>query len=129
MTQLARRCRAFQSAAQDPHGASVRPRGVVACCAGGGQDPGARARAALAAITVSAAILLGGGSPADAVLSSPNAKISRTVDSALRRSIPAFNPEVKVVQDQLERIAYYLRIPQTTTTTTAGGTFPSAPWP
>ena len=29
--------------------------------------------------------------PAHALLRSPNAKIARTVDAALRRSIPAFN--------------------------------------
>ncbi|GAX77222.1 hypothetical protein CEUSTIGMA_g4668.t1 [Chlamydomonas eustigma] len=50
--------------------------------------------------------------PAHAILSSPNAQIARTVDAALRRSIPAFNPDVAKVQSSLEDIQYLLRIPQ-----------------
>eukprot|EP00798_Chlamydomonas_sp_ICE-L_P006267 gene6267-2895_t len=49
---------------------------------------------------------------AAALLSSPNAQVSRTVDAALRRSIPAFNPELKNAQKSLEDITYLLRIPQ-----------------
>lgn len=53
------------------------------------------------------------GTPlAQAVLNSPNANIPRTVDSALRRSIPAFNEDVLSIQKRLEDIAYKLRIPQ-----------------
>ncbi|WIA35054.1 hypothetical protein OEZ86_003543 [Tetradesmus obliquus] len=47
-----------------------------------------------------------------AVLNSPNARIPRTVDAALRRSIPAFNPQVQAMQRSLEDVAYLLRIPQ-----------------
>ena len=36
--------------------------------------------------------------PALAVLNSPNASIPRTVDAALRRSIPAFNTDVLTIQ-------------------------------
>ena len=36
----------------------------------------------------------------------------RTVDAALRRSIPATNPDIKQVQRNLEDIAFKLRIPQ-----------------
>lgn len=49
---------------------------------------------------------------AQAVLNSPNAQIARTVDAALRRSTPAFNEQVKDVQDKLENIQFQLRIPQ-----------------
>lgn len=49
---------------------------------------------------------------AQAVLNSPNAQIARTVDAALRRSTPAFNAQVKEVQDRLENIQFQLRIPQ-----------------
>eukprot|EP00197_Chlamydomonas_leiostraca_P002218 CAMPEP_0202859684 /NCGR_PEP_ID=MMETSP1391-20130828/1691_1 /ASSEMBLY_ACC=CAM_ASM_000867 /TAXON_ID=1034604 /ORGANISM="Chlamydomonas leiostraca, Strain SAG 11-49" /LENGTH=376 /DNA_ID=CAMNT_0049538739 /DNA_START=202 /DNA_END=1332 /DNA_ORIENTATION=+ len=49
---------------------------------------------------------------ASAVLNSPNAQIARSVDAALRRSIPAFNPEVKELQTNLEEVAFLLRIPQ-----------------
>ena len=36
----------------------------------------------------------------------------RSVDAALRRSIPAFNKDVKEVQARLEDVAFKLRIPQ-----------------
>lgn len=36
--------------------------------------------------------------PAEAVLSAPNARIARSVDAALRRSIPAFNENVRIIQ-------------------------------
>ena len=36
----------------------------------------------------------------------------RSVDAALRRSIPAFNKDVKDVQTRMEDNAYKLRIPQ-----------------
>lgn len=38
--------------------------------------------------------------------------VCRSVDAALRRSIPAFNKDVKDVQNRLEAIAFQLRIPQ-----------------
>lgn len=50
--------------------------------------------------------------PSAAVLKSPNASIPRTVDAALRRSIPAFNVTVAAVQDTLEQVQFKLRIPQ-----------------
>jgi hypothetical protein len=49
---------------------------------------------------------------ADAILNSPNAQIARSTDAALRRATPAFNPEVKAVQDALEDIQFQMRIPQ-----------------
>lgn len=49
---------------------------------------------------------------ASALLSSPNAQIPRTVDAALRRAIPAFNPSVAKVQKNMEEISYFMRIPQ-----------------
>ena len=38
--------------------------------------------------------------------------VCRSVDAALRRSIPAFNKDVKNIQARLEDIAFKLRIPQ-----------------
>jgi hypothetical protein len=40
--------------------------------------------------------------PAYALLKSPNSQIPRTVDAALRRSIPAFNQDVRGIQMELE---------------------------
>lgn len=37
---------------------------------------------------------------------------SRSVDAALRRSIPAFNKDLREVQSRLEDVAFKLRIPQ-----------------
>ncbi|XP_050368970.1 peptidyl-prolyl cis-trans isomerase CYP37, chloroplastic [Argentina anserina] len=50
-------------------------------------------------------------SPANAVLYSPDTKVPRTGELALRRAIPA-NPNMKAMQDSLEEILYLLRIPQ-----------------
>lgn len=49
--------------------------------------------------------------PASAVLYSPNTKVPRTGEVALRKSIPA-NPAMKSIQDFLEDIYYLLRFPQ-----------------
>ncbi|KAL7103581.1 hypothetical protein ACP275_08G188600 [Erythranthe tilingii] len=48
---------------------------------------------------------------AEAVLYSPETKIPRTGELALRRAIPA-NTNMKAIQDSLEDISYLLRIPQ-----------------
>ena len=37
---------------------------------------------------------------------------ARSVDAALRRSIPAFNRDVKDVQNRMEDVSFKLRIPQ-----------------
>ncbi|EFN58901.1 hypothetical protein CHLNCDRAFT_140837 [Chlorella variabilis] len=50
--------------------------------------------------------------PAAAVLNSPIASVPRSADVALRRSIPAFNQDVRTVQSRLEAIGFKLRIPQ-----------------
>ncbi|XP_068644470.1 peptidyl-prolyl cis-trans isomerase CYP37, chloroplastic [Aristolochia californica] len=50
-------------------------------------------------------------SPAGAVLYSPDTKVPRTGELALRRAIPA-NTSMKAVQESLEDISYLLRIPQ-----------------
>lgn len=50
-------------------------------------------------------------SPAKAVLYSPDTKVPRTGELALRRAIPA-NTNMKAIQDSLEEISYLLRIPQ-----------------
>ncbi|XP_038903061.1 peptidyl-prolyl cis-trans isomerase CYP37, chloroplastic isoform X3 [Benincasa hispida] len=49
--------------------------------------------------------------PAMAVLYSPDTKVPRTGELALRRAIPA-NTSMKAIQDSLEEISYLLRIPQ-----------------
>ncbi len=36
----------------------------------------------------------------------------RSADAALRRSIPAFNKDVREIQSKLEDVAFKLRIPQ-----------------
>ncbi|KAF7836756.1 peptidyl-prolyl cis-trans isomerase CYP37, chloroplastic isoform X1 [Senna tora] len=50
-------------------------------------------------------------SPARAILYSPDTKIPRTGELALRKAIPA-NTNMKAIQDSLEDISYLLRIPQ-----------------
>lgn len=49
--------------------------------------------------------------PAKAVLYSPDTKVPRTGELALRRAIPA-NINMKAIQASLEDISYLLRIPQ-----------------
>uniref|UniRef100_A0A7N0SXT3 PPIase cyclophilin-type domain-containing protein n=1 Tax=Kalanchoe fedtschenkoi TaxID=63787 RepID=A0A7N0SXT3_KALFE len=49
--------------------------------------------------------------PAEAVLYSPDTKVPRTGELALRKAIPA-NPNMKNIQNSLEEISYLLRIPQ-----------------
>ncbi|XP_077243236.1 cyclophilin-like peptidyl-prolyl cis-trans isomerase family protein isoform X3 [Tasmannia lanceolata] len=50
-------------------------------------------------------------SPARAVLYSPDTKVPRTGELALRKAIPA-NSNMKAIQNSLEEISYLLRIPQ-----------------
>jgi len=50
--------------------------------------------------------------PSLAVLNSPNVQIPRSADTALRRSVPAFNPVAADLQSKLEEVAFLLRIPQ-----------------
>lgn len=64
------------------------------------------AAAALAIVTQISVSL-----PANAVLYSPDTKVPRTGELALRRAIPA-NPNMKAIQESLEDISYLLRIPQ-----------------
>lgn len=49
---------------------------------------------------------------AEAVLYSPDTKVPRSAEVALRRAIPAVNPTTKKIQESLEDIFYLLRIPQ-----------------
>ncbi|KAL3698067.1 hypothetical protein R1sor_012143 [Riccia sorocarpa] len=49
---------------------------------------------------------------AEAVLYSPDTKVPRSAEVALRRAIPAVNPSMKKMQEALEDIFYLLRIPQ-----------------
>jgi cyclophilin family peptidyl-prolyl cis-trans isomerase len=73
------------------------------------QNAGRSLAALLAAVTISLTTPV---LPADALLNSPAARIPRTPEAALRRSIPAFNQDVKSIQKELESIQYKLRIPQ-----------------
>ncbi|KAF8731212.1 hypothetical protein HU200_016536 [Digitaria exilis] len=66
-------------------------------------------RSAAAALAIAAQISV--SLPADAVLYSPDTKIPRTGELALRKAIPA-NPNMKSIQESLEDISYLLRIPQ-----------------
>ncbi|RLN34668.1 peptidyl-prolyl cis-trans isomerase CYP37, chloroplastic [Panicum miliaceum] len=66
-----------------------------------------RSAAAALAITAQISVSL----PAEAVLYSPDTKIPRTGELALRKAIPA-NPNMKIIQESLEDISYLLRIPQ-----------------
>ena len=56
--------------------------------------------------------LLSHPAPAEAALSNPNTRPPRDGVSALRRAVPAVNPEAGDVQRNLEEAAYLLRIPQ-----------------
>jgi len=47
-----------------------------------------------------------------ATLSNPNTRLPRNGVTALRRAVPALNPEAGEVQVKLEEAAYLLRIPQ-----------------
>jgi len=73
------------------------------------QDAGRSLAALFAAITFALTALV---QPAEALLNSPAANVPRTPEAALRRSIPAFNQDVKTIQKELESIQYKLRIPQ-----------------
>jgi cyclophilin family peptidyl-prolyl cis-trans isomerase len=74
--------------------------------------PARLAAAALAALAVTLTPPLAAPPPAAALLNSPNARLPRTADAALRRAIPALNPDVRRAQDLLEGVAFKLRIPQ-----------------
>ncbi|KAG6547222.1 hypothetical protein Mapa_011158 [Marchantia paleacea] len=50
--------------------------------------------------------------PAEAVLYSPDTKVPRSAEVALRRAIPVVNPSMRKMQESLEDIFYLLRIPQ-----------------
>lgn len=54
----------------------------------------------------------GGPPPASAILYSPDTKIPRSPEVALRKAIPAVNPTMKKIQSSLEDIFFLLRIPQ-----------------
>lgn len=49
---------------------------------------------------------------AQAVLYSPDTKVPRSAEVALRRAIPALNSAIKKIQESLEDILFLLRIPQ-----------------
>ncbi|XP_002960870.2 peptidyl-prolyl cis-trans isomerase CYP37, chloroplastic isoform X2 [Selaginella moellendorffii] len=49
---------------------------------------------------------------ANAILYSPDTKVPRTAEVALRRAIPVITPTMKAIQEPLENIFYLLRIPQ-----------------
>lgn len=67
---------------------------------------------AVAPIPLDGALGEWGASPAEAVLYSPDTKVPRSAEVALRRAIPAVNASMKKMQESLEDIFYLLRIPQ-----------------
>jgi len=73
---------------------------------------GAPLAARLAAAALAAALAFAPALPAAAILNSPNARIARTPDAALRRAVPAVNLRVRKAQEALESIQFQLRIPQ-----------------
>ncbi|CAL5072112.1 unnamed protein product [Urochloa decumbens] len=93
---------------------SLNRRGLIACAS---HRPSCAAeegviqwlRSAAAALAIAAQISV--SLPAEAVLYSPDTKIPRTGELALRKAIPA-NPSMKIIQESLEDISYLLRIPQ-----------------
>ncbi|CAI5476940.1 unnamed protein product [Closterium sp. Yama58-4] len=74
--------------------------------------------AVLAAIQVLAPVsaafvpLLAQPPPAEAILLSPDTKVPRNADVALRRAVPVVNEAVRKIQDELEEITTLMRIPQ-----------------
>lgn len=68
--------------------------------------------AAAAFASSSATLLLPPPPAAQALLTSPNARLPRTPEAALRRSVPAVNPDVAAARASLEAVAFKLRIPQ-----------------
>lgn len=67
---------------------------------------------AVAPIPLDGDVFLWGAGPAEAVLYSPDTKVPRSAEVALRRAIPAVNTAMKKMQESLEDIFYLLRIPQ-----------------
>jgi hypothetical protein len=67
---------------------------------------------AVAPIPLDGSVGAWGASPAEAVLYSPDTKVPRSPEVALRRAIPAVNTSMKKMQETLEDIFYLLRIPQ-----------------
>ncbi|MCO5553246.1 hypothetical protein L7F22_006767 [Adiantum nelumboides] len=68
--------------------------------------------AAVVALTVLQMTVSGTLGVAEAVLYSPDTKVPRSAEVALRRAIPAVNSTTKKIQESLEDIFYLLRIPQ-----------------
>ncbi|CAI5507035.1 unnamed protein product [Closterium sp. Naga37s-1] len=74
--------------------------------------------AVLAAVQVLAPLsaafvpLLAQPPPAEAILLSPDTKVPRNADVALRRAVPVVNEAVRKIQDELEEISTLMRIPQ-----------------
>ena len=71
-------------------------------------EPASMVASSLAA----AAASLADPAPAAAALSNPNTRLPRNGVAALRRAVPAVNPEAGAIQGKLEEAAYLLRIPQ-----------------
>ena len=66
----------------------------------------------VASSIAAAAASLADPAPAAAALSNPNTRLPRNGVAALRRAVPAVNPEAGAIQGKLEEAAYLLRIPQ-----------------
>ncbi len=67
---------------------------------------------AIALQALATAVVLSSAPDAGAALVSPNTRLPRSADVALRRAIPVVNAPTGDVQDKLEEVFYMLRIPQ-----------------
>eukprot|EP00240_Pyramimonas_obovata_P002333 CAMPEP_0118946040 /NCGR_PEP_ID=MMETSP1169-20130426/43479_1 /TAXON_ID=36882 /ORGANISM="Pyramimonas obovata, Strain CCMP722" /LENGTH=445 /DNA_ID=CAMNT_0006891919 /DNA_START=1 /DNA_END=1338 /DNA_ORIENTATION=+ len=125
LSQRARSCAGSAAVNKRASAATSRKHILVSRCLKGdvesdGGKSNAKQRAASTALAIALATLeiatpvvpLLTPPPAQAVLSAPNANIPRSVDAALRRSIPVVNQDTKAIQDKMEDTAFLLRIPQ-----------------
>ncbi|CAI7778916.1 unnamed protein product [Closterium sp. NIES-53] len=104
-----------QARASEKPSASAGP-SDVSCVAS--TVAGKAVAAVLAAVQVLAPLsaafvpLLAQPPPAEAILLSPDTKVPRNADVALRRAVPVVNEAVRKIQDELEEISTLMRIPQ-----------------
>ncbi|CAI5518212.1 unnamed protein product [Closterium sp. Naga37s-1] len=66
----------------------------------------------LAPVSAAFVLLLAQPPAAEAILLSPDTKVPRNADVALRRAVPVVNEAVRKIQDELEEISTLMRIPQ-----------------
>ncbi|EOY12835.1 hypothetical protein QUC31_002011 [Theobroma cacao] len=114
--QLKVQCKAFKDFVKDQSPWRNIPRSLNLSTFMNGKKLESLVAVVLILAQISSPLPLGGWDfwsvlPANAVLYSPETKIPRTGELALRRAIPA-NTNMKAIQASLEDISYLLRIPQ-----------------